>query len=75
MTLSMSLQMLSNEDPACLFIVRRINKLGFKAARKIRQYFMAYGQVLKVLVAHSTVRTVTEDRAASGAAARAALAS
>ena len=30
-TLSSSLQMLSQENPDCLFIVRRINKLGFKA--------------------------------------------
>jgi len=56
MTLSMSLQLLSKEDPDTLFIVRRINKLGFKAARKIRQHFSQYGHVVRVLVAHSTVR-------------------
>merc|ERR1719343_1220775 len=41
MTLSMSLQLLSKEDPDTLFIVRRINKLGFKAAKKLRQHFSA----------------------------------
>jgi hypothetical protein len=55
-TLSSSLQLLSGEDPDCLFIVRRINKLGFKAARKLKQHFSVYGTVVRVLVAHSTVR-------------------
>lgn len=55
-TLSSSLQLLSGEDPDCLFIVRRINKLGFKASRTLKQYFSAKGQVVRVLVAHSTVR-------------------
>lgn len=55
-TLSSSLQMLANEDPDYLFIVRRINKLGFKACRKLKQHFSAYGPVVRVLVAHSTVR-------------------
>lgn len=55
-TLSTSLQMLSNEKPECLFIVRRINRLGFKAVRILTRHFMQYGLVEKVLVAHSTVR-------------------
>lgn len=55
-TLSTSLQILSNEDPDCLFIVRRINKLGFKAARTLKRHFTAYGSVVRVLAAHSTVR-------------------
>jgi len=55
-TLSSSLQLLVNEDPDCLFIVRRINKLGFKACRKLKQHFSSYGTVVRVLVAHSTVR-------------------
>lgn len=55
-TLSSSLQSLSNENPACLFIVRRINKLGFKAARTLKRYFSTLGPVVRVLVAHSTVK-------------------
>lgn len=55
-TLSTSLQLLADEDPDCLFIVRRISKLGFKACRKLKQHFSAYGTVVRVLVAHSTVR-------------------
>lgn len=55
-TLSMSLQLLSQEDPNSLFIVRRINKLGFKASRALKRFFSQYGKVVRVLVAHSTVR-------------------
>jgi len=55
-TLSTSLQLLSCEDPDCLFIVRRINKLGFKAVRTLKRHFSAQGPVMKVLLAHSTVR-------------------
>lgn len=61
-TLSTSLQLLSNEDPDCLFIVRRINKLGFKAARKLKQHFLVYGTVVRVLVAHSTVRQQGDEQ-------------
>jgi len=55
-TLSTSLQLLSAENPDCLFIVRRISKLGFKATRTLKRHFSTYGQVVRVLVAHSTVR-------------------
>lgn len=55
-TLSTSLQLLSKENPDVLIIVRRINKLGFKAARKLKQYFQQFGTVTRVLVAHSTCR-------------------
>lgn len=62
-TLSSSLQLLSGEDPDCLFIVRRINKLGFKAARILKRHFAKYGQVVRVLVAHSTMRQHGEPQA------------
>lgn len=55
-TLSASLQILASVDPTCLLIVRRINKLGFKASRKLKQHFSTYGAVIRVLVAHSTVK-------------------
>jgi len=55
-TLSASLQTLASVDPACLLIVRRINKLGFKASRKLKQHFSTYGAVIRVLVAHSTAK-------------------
>lgn len=61
-TLSTSLQLLANEDAECLLIVRRINKLGFKASGKLKQHFSSYGTVVRVLVAHSTVKQQGEAR-------------
>lgn len=55
-TLSSSLQAICDEDPDTLFIVRRINKLGFKACRTLKHHFSAYGLVVRALAAHSTVR-------------------
>lgn len=55
-TLSTSLQVLCHEDPDCLFVVRRINKLGFHACRSLKRHFAAQGSVVRVLSAHSTVR-------------------
>jgi len=55
-TLSESLQTLADVDPECLLVVRRINKLGFKAGRFLKQHFQLYGAVRKVLVATSLVR-------------------
>jgi len=60
-TLSTSLQLLSKEDPDKLIIVRRINKLGFKASRKLKQYFGEFGSVIRVLIAHSTCRDLKDS--------------
>jgi len=60
-TLSTSLQLLSKEDPDKLIIVRRINKLGFKASRKLKQYFGEFGNVVRVLIAHSTCRDLKDS--------------
>lgn len=64
-TLATSLQVLSQENPQCIFIVRRINKLGFKAPKKLKACFSAYGPVVRVLVAHSTVRQSYQPKAQS----------
>lgn len=64
-TLATSLQVLSQEDPRCIFIVRRINKLGFKAPRKLKSYFQGFGHVVRILVAHSTVRQSCEPKSMS----------
>jgi len=61
-TLSTSLRVLEDEDPDCLIIVRRISKLGFKATRSLKQHFSAYGQVVKVLLAHSTARQYCDQQ-------------
>jgi hypothetical protein len=54
-TLSWSLHVLSSEDPKCVILVRRINRLGLKSVRHLRKHFSSYGPVVRVLVAHSTV--------------------
>jgi hypothetical protein len=61
-TLSSSLRSLENEDPECLLIVRRIGKLGFKAARALKKHYSAYGPVMKVLLAHSTARQYCDQQ-------------
>lgn len=59
-TLSTSLQLLEGVDPDCVLILRRINKLGFKAGQKLKRHFAKYGNVVQVLVAHSTVRQMSD---------------
>lgn len=61
-TLSTSLQIIENEDPECLVIVRRISKLGFKATRALKNHFSAQGPVVKVLLAHSTARQYCDQQ-------------
>lgn len=55
-TLRSYLQQLQAEDPRCVFIVRRINKLGFRSKSALRAYYSQYGEVTRVLVPHSRVR-------------------
>lgn len=44
-----------------MIIVRRINKLGFKASRKLKHYFGEFGNVVRVLIAHSTCRDLKDS--------------
>lgn len=62
LTLSASLQLLGTEDPDCLFVVRRVNRLGFEASRILRGHFEQYGPVVRVLLAQSTVRPPKEGQ-------------
>jgi hypothetical protein len=55
-TLRSHLTEVSMEDPACIFIARRINKLGFRSREVLRQHYAQYGEVSRVLVAHSKVK-------------------
>eukprot|EP00929_Paragymnodinium_shiwhaense_P081417 TRINITY_DN42589_c1_g1_i2.p1 TRINITY_DN42589_c1_g1~~TRINITY_DN42589_c1_g1_i2.p1 ORF type:complete len:219 (+),score=44.66 TRINITY_DN42589_c1_g1_i2:561-1217(+) len=48
---------LQQEDPACVFICRKIKKLGFESPDSLRAYFGKYGEVRAVLVSHSRGRT------------------
>eukprot|EP00929_Paragymnodinium_shiwhaense_P119978 TRINITY_DN91886_c0_g1_i1.p1 TRINITY_DN91886_c0_g1~~TRINITY_DN91886_c0_g1_i1.p1 ORF type:complete len:437 (-),score=92.16 TRINITY_DN91886_c0_g1_i1:298-1608(-) len=64
-TLSSSLQLLSEADPRLVFVVRRINKMGFKACRLLKRHYSYYGHVVRVLLAHSTVKSQDEDQLCS----------
>jgi len=57
-TMKSQLQALSLEDPAQVFIVRRINKLGFASSSQLRYYFSRYGEVKSVYVSHSRVKSL-----------------
>lgn len=55
-TLRTYLEELRNEDPRCIFIARRINKLGFRSKSLLERHYAQYGEVSQVLVAHSKVK-------------------
>lgn len=55
-TLRTHLSTLQNEDPMCILIVRRINRLGFESDEALQEYFTQLGGVRHVLVAHSRVK-------------------
>lgn len=57
-TMKAQLQALQLEDPATVFIARRINKLGFSSADHLRTYFSRYGEVKDVYVSHSRVKSL-----------------
>lgn len=57
-TMKAQLQALQLEDPATVFIARRINKLGFSSAEILRAYFSLYGPVKNVYVSHSRVKSL-----------------
>jgi hypothetical protein len=55
-TLRTHLSTLQDEDPLCVLIVRRINRLGFESDVALKEYFTKLGGVRHVLVAHSRVK-------------------
>lgn len=55
-TLRGYLEELRSEDPRCIFIVRRINKLGFRSKTALESHYSKFGKVLQVCVAHSKVK-------------------
>jgi len=52
-TLAATRLLLSEQDPDCLFVVRRIQKLGFGASRKLKAHYKNYGRVVRVWISHS----------------------
>lgn len=57
-TMKAQLQALQLEDPATIFIARRINKLGFASAELLQMYFDNYGPVKGIYVSHSRVKSL-----------------
>jgi len=55
-TLGMHLTDMQTEDPRCVFIVRRITSMGFQSQEILTMHFSRYGEVSRVLVAHSKVK-------------------
>jgi len=55
-TLQTILSELQKEDPRCIFVVRKVNRLGFRSAEIVTEFFKTYGIVVRVLVAHSKVK-------------------
>lgn len=55
-TLSAHLMEVSTEDPACVFVVRQIHKLGFQSRDVLWQHYSQYGKVQRVLVADKRVK-------------------
>jgi hypothetical protein len=64
-TLATGLQVLSQEDAHCIFTVRNTRKLGFEAPSKLKTWFSAYGPVVRILLAHSTVKTFDQPNTQS----------
>jgi len=56
-TLRMHLRSLIKIDSGRILIVRKINRLGFASPDILRQHFSWYGEVERVLVAHSRVKS------------------
>mmetsp|Transcript_11115 Transcript_11115/g.39311 ORF Transcript_11115/g.39311 Transcript_11115/m.39311 type:complete len:382 (-) Transcript_11115:256-1401(-) len=55
-TLSAIMMALASVDEECVFVVRKINKLGFKAPKLLRKHFSTYGTVVHIYVSESVVR-------------------
>lgn len=47
---------LHSEDPSCIFVVQQINRLGVRCREVLRHHYTMYGEVSKVVVAHSMVK-------------------
>lgn len=65
----MQLQALQMEDPGSVLITRRLHRLGFNSADKLKQHFEQYGVVREVLVPHSRVKASPGRRARTRPAA------
>lgn len=56
LTMGEAVRALTQEDTGCLFLVRRVNALGFESEELLRSHYSSYGRVRRVLVVHSRSR-------------------
>jgi hypothetical protein len=56
-TLCDQLNSLETFDSSCIVVVRRINRFGFDSPRVLEAFLSKYGEVLRVLVPHSHVKS------------------
>merc|ERR1719247_3449685 len=62
-TLRTHLRALTNVEPDCVFLVRKINRLGFDSPKTLGAHYSRYGTVENVLVAHSHVKSQNRHHA------------
>ncbi|CAK0830889.1 unnamed protein product [Prorocentrum cordatum] len=61
LTIGGQLKLLQREQSQCVFVARRLNTLGFASDALLTAHFSAFGQVRRVLVAHSQVKRSRGD--------------
>lgn len=61
-TLRKNLRELEHVDPDRVFLVRKINRLGFESPEVLEEHYSKYGKVVRVLVAHTHVRLSEKRR-------------
>lgn len=57
-TMKDQLEALQLEDPAAVFLVRGINKLGFSSGKILRAFFSRYGEVKAIYMSPSRVKSL-----------------
>jgi len=56
-TMKDQLLQLQHEDPKCVFMVRKIQRLGFDSPEFLREYFEEFGAVKGVFASHSRIKS------------------
>jgi len=55
-TLRNYLQETRAQDPRCVFVVRRINKLGFRSKAVLERHYSRFGEVARIMVSHQQAK-------------------
>jgi hypothetical protein len=66
LTLRSHLKEVSNLDPACIFVARKIHTLGFHSHKRLREHYSQFGLVVKVLVAHRKLKAIPDANGVLG---------